>query len=159
MEQIHVPEAHEITGGSPSIVVGDIDTGLDYTHPDLAANVDFANSVSCVSGVRTRIRCMDGQHGHGTHTAGTIAAAANGIGIIGVAPSVKIAGIKAGNDDGYFFPEAGHLLLHVGGIARHRRHQQQLLRRPLLFNCATTPSNTPSGKPSSGPSAGLCSTA
>ena len=40
MDQIHAPEARAINGGSPSIVVGDIDTGLDYTHPDLAANVD-----------------------------------------------------------------------------------------------------------------------
>lgn len=45
-------------------------------------------------------------NGHGTHTAGTIAAAKNGIGIVGVAPNVKIAGIKAGNADGFFYPEA-----------------------------------------------------
>jgi len=107
MYQIHVPEAHEINTGSPSVVVGDIDTGLDYTHPDLAANVDFANSVSCVNGIpNTDPPAWMDDHGHGTHTAGTIAAGANGIGIIGVAPNVKIAGIKAGNGDGYFFPEA-----------------------------------------------------
>jgi subtilisin family serine protease len=107
MVQIHAPEAHAITGGSPSITVGDIDTGLDFTHPDLAANVDFANSVSCLGGVpNTNPAAWMDDNGHGTHTAGTIAAASNGIGIVGVAPNVKIAAIKAGNANGYFFPEA-----------------------------------------------------
>ena len=107
MRQIQAPEAHAITGGSRSVVVGDIDTGLDWTHPDLAPNVDFAKSVSCIGGVPNQdpAAWMD-DNGHGTHTAGTIAAASNGIGIVGVAPNVKIAGIKAGNADGYFFPEA-----------------------------------------------------
>src|SRR6266536_5360193 len=50
MQQIHAPEAHAITGGSPDLVVGDIDTGLDYTHPDLAPNVDFSRRASCISG-------------------------------------------------------------------------------------------------------------
>ena len=39
MRQIHTPQAHAVTGGSPAVVVGDIDTGLDYRHPDLAQNV------------------------------------------------------------------------------------------------------------------------
>ncbi|HEX8034760.1 MAG TPA: hypothetical protein VF510_12975, partial [Ktedonobacterales bacterium] len=51
MAQIHAFEAHAISGGSPSVTVGDIDTGLDFTHPDLAPNVDFANSVSCIGGI------------------------------------------------------------------------------------------------------------
>ncbi|TMD28809.1 MAG: hypothetical protein E6I94_07865 [Chloroflexi bacterium] len=107
MVQIHTPEAHAITGGSASVVVGDIDTGLDYTHPDLAANVSDADSANCLSGapVQGKVAAAD-DNGHGTHTAGTIAAGANGIGIVGVAPNVKIAGIKAGNSDGFFFPEA-----------------------------------------------------
>src|SRR2546428_612107 len=102
MIQIHTPEAHAITGGSPSVLVGDIDTGLDYNHPDLAANVDSANSANCVSGapVPGAVAAND-DNGHGTHTAGTIAAAANGIGIVGVAPNVHIAGIKAGNGGGF----------------------------------------------------------
>ncbi|HEY3409804.1 MAG TPA: S8 family serine peptidase, partial [Propionicimonas sp.] len=107
MAQIHAPEARAISGGSRSIVVGDIDTGLDWSHPDLAPNVDFSRSVSCVGGVPNQDQAawMD-DNGHGTHTAGTIAAAKNGIGIVGGAPNVKIAGIKAGNADGFFFPEA-----------------------------------------------------
>jgi subtilisin family serine protease len=107
MVQISAPQARAVNGGSASIVVGDIDTGLDYTHPDLAPNVDFANSVSCIGGVpNTDPAAWFDDNGHGTHTAGTIAAAKNGIGIVGVAPNVRIAGIKAGNTDGFFFPEA-----------------------------------------------------
>jgi len=136
MLQIHVPEAHEITTGSPSIVVGDIDTGLDYTHPDLAANVDFANSVSCVGGVpdQNPAAWMD-NNGHGTHTAGTIAAAVNGIGIIGVAPNVKIAGIKAGNDDGYFFPEAVICAFMWAGAHHLDVTNNSYFADPWLFNC------------------------
>jgi subtilisin family serine protease len=106
MRQISVPEAHAITEGDPSVIVGDIDTGIDYTHPDLAPNIDFDKSVSCIGGVpdQNPAAWMD-NHFHGTHTAGTIAAAANGIGIIGVAPNVKIAAIKGCTDRGYCWPE------------------------------------------------------
>src|SRR5262249_40740268 len=106
MVQIHTPEAHAISGGSPTVVVGDIDSGLDYTHPDLAANVDDADSANCVGGapVPGKVAAMD-DNGHGTHTAGTIAAASNGIGIVGVAPNVKIAAIKPANATGSSFPK------------------------------------------------------
>jgi subtilisin family serine protease len=106
MRQIHAPEAHAITGGSPSVLVGDIDTGIDFDHPDLAQNIDVANSVNCVSGAPVAGLAAQDDNGHGTHTAGTIAAASNGVGIVGVAPNVTIAGIKSGNADGFFFPEA-----------------------------------------------------
>jgi len=136
MIQIKAFEAHEITLGSPSIVVGDIDTGLDYTHPDLAPNVDFANSVSCVGGIPdTNPAAWMDSNGHGTHTAGTIAAAANGIGIIGVAPNVKIAGIKAGNDDGYFFPEAVICAFMWAGSHDIDVTNNSYFADPWLFNC------------------------
>jgi lantibiotic leader peptide-processing serine protease len=140
MVQIHVPEAYAITGGSPDVVVGDIDTGLDWTHPDLAANVDFGNSASCVSGVPdpNPAAWMD-DNGHGTHTAGTIAADDNGIGIVGVAPDVKIAGIKAGNAAGYFFPEA--VICAFMWAATHDIDvtNNSYFADPWLFNCKTDP--------------------
>jgi len=140
MRQIHTPEAHAITGGSPSVVVGDIDTGLDYTHPDLAANVDDADSVNCVSGVPVpgKVAAMD-DNGHGTHTAGTIAAAANGIGIVGVAPNVKIAGIKAGNADGFFFPEAVVCAFMWAGTHHIAVTNNSYFADPYLFNCKNDP--------------------
>ena len=107
MRQIRTPAAHAITGGSPAVVVGDIDTGIDANHPDLRQNVSSADSANCVSGAPVPgAAAANDDNGHGTHTAGTIAAASNGIGIVGVAPKVKVAGIKAGNSDGFFFPEA-----------------------------------------------------
>ncbi len=140
MVQIHVPEAYEITGGSPDVVVGDIDTGLDYTHPDLAANVDFANSVGCIGGVpdQNPAAWFD-NNGHGTHTAGTIAADDNGIGIVGVAPDVKVAAIKAGNDDGYFFPEAVICAFMWAGSHGIDVTNNSYFADPWLFNCRNDP--------------------
>ena len=46
MTQIHVPEAQAITPGSRSVLVADIDTGLDFEHPDLAPNYDAAASIN-----------------------------------------------------------------------------------------------------------------
>jgi subtilisin family serine protease len=136
MVQMHTPEAHAITGGSSSVLVGDIDTGLDYTHPDLAANVDDAASANCVSGaaVQGKVAAMD-DNGHGTHTAGTIAAAANGIGIVGVAPNVRIAGIKAGNADGFFFPEAVVCAFMWAGSHHVNVTNNSYFADPWLFNC------------------------
>src|SRR5438874_11475482 len=140
MDQIHAPEARAINGGSSSILVGDIDTGLDYTHPDLAANVDDAASANCVSGVPVpgKVAAND-DNGHGTHTAGTIAAALNGIGIVGVAPNVKIAGIKAGNADGFFFPDAVVCAFVWAGTHHVDVTNNSYFADPFLFNCRNDP--------------------
>jgi len=136
MRQIHVPEAHAITGGSPNVVVGDIDTGVDFTHPDLAANIDFTRSVSCIGGVPNQDpAAWNDDNGHGTHTAGIIAARANGIGVVGVAPNVKLAAIKAGDADEFFFPEAvvcAFVWAAEHGIAVTNN---SYFADPWLFNC------------------------
>ena len=136
MNRIHSPEARAITGGSPSVVVGDIDTGLDYTHPDLAPNVDFTNSVSCVGGIPiSNPAAWIDDNGHGTHTAGTIAAARNTIGIVGVAPNVKIAGIKAATANGFFFPEAVVCAFMWAGTHHIQVTNNSYFADPWLFNC------------------------
>ena len=137
MVQIHAPEAHVTNGGSASIVVGDIDTGIDPTHPDLAPNFDAANSAGCLTGAPNSSYIDD--NGHGTHTAGTIAAAKNGIGIVGVAPHVKIAAIKAGTADGFFFPEAVVCAFMWAGMHHINVTNNSYFADPWLFNCKNDP--------------------
>jgi subtilisin family serine protease len=135
MAQIHAFAAHQINGGNPSVVVGDIDTGLDFTHPDLAPNYRPAQSADCTSGAPAPLLPGNDHNGHGTHTAGTIAAAVNGIGITGVAPNVGIAGIKAGNDAGFFFPEAVVCAFMWAGTHGINVTNNSYFADPWLFNC------------------------
>lgn len=140
MRQIHTPEAHAITGGSPDVVVGIIDTGIDYTHPDLTANVDFAKSVSCLGGIPNPDPAVwSTGHWHGTHVAGTVAAAANGIGIVGVAPNVKLAAIQAGNAQGYFFPEAVICSFMWAAEQKIDVTNSSYFVDPWLYNCRNDP--------------------
>ena len=139
MRQINVPQAHAINAGSPAVLVGDIDTGLDFTHPDLAPNYDAAHSADCLSGAPTPLPAGNDLDGHGTHTAGTIAAAANGIGIVGVAPHIRIAGIRAGNADGFFFPEAVVCAFMWAANAGIQVTNNSYFADPYLFNCKNDP--------------------
>jgi len=139
MRQINVPAAHDVTLGSRTVLVADLDTGLDFTHPDLAPAYDAGNSADCSSGTAAPLAVGNDQNGHGTHTAGTIAAAANGIGIVGVAPGVRIAGIKTSNDDGYFFPEmvvCAYMWAATHGVDITNN---SYFADPWLFNCKNDP--------------------
>jgi hypothetical protein len=108
MPLIKAPQAHRVTDGSRRVVVGVLDSGVESTHPDLAANMDTADAVSCVDAGRPDTSPGAAEpttSGHGTHVAGTIAAARNGIGVVGVAPNVRLASVKVVNDDGFIYPE------------------------------------------------------
>jgi subtilisin family serine protease len=139
MRQIKTPQAHAITGGSRAVLVGDIDTGIDFNHPDLKPNIDVANSVNCLSGAPVPGLAAQDVDGHGTHTAGTIAAASNGFGIVGVAPNVRIAGIKAGNDAGFFFPEAVVCAFYWAATHGVDVTNNSYFADPYLFNCRNDP--------------------
>src|SRR5205085_745979 len=139
MRQIHTPEAHAITGGSPAVLVGDIDTGIDFNHPDLKQNIDVADSVNCTSGAPVPGLAAQDDNGHGTHTAGTIAAASNGFGIVGVAPNVHIAAIKAGDAAGFFFPQAVICSFYWAATHHVDVTNNSYFADPFLFNCHNDP--------------------
>lgn len=108
MRMVKADQAHRLTDGNRDITVGVLDSGIEADHPDLAANVDPSQSVSCVDrGVPNTAPSAWGRTSsdHGTHVAGTIAAARNGVGIVGVAPNVRLAAVKVVDDDGYIYPE------------------------------------------------------
>lgn len=108
---IDAMDAWDITTGSASVVVGVIDTGIRYTHQDLAANMwvnpgeisgngidDDANGyiddVYGINSITGSGNPMD-DNNHGTHCAGTIGAVANGGGPhVGVAWNVRLMGLK-----------------------------------------------------------------
>jgi lantibiotic leader peptide-processing serine protease len=140
MAQIHAFQAHEVTSGQQRVLVGDIDTGIDYTHPDLRRNVDFANSASCIGGTANPAPSawLD-DNGHGTHTAGTIAAAGGEGGLTGVAPRARIAAIKAGDANGFFFPEAVVCAFMWAGTHQMDVTNNSYFADPWLYNCLDDP--------------------
>ena len=114
MEAVNARGAHEVTTGRPEVRVGVIDTGIDKTHPDLAPRLDaglsqsfVVSDIADIDGECEHDSCVDpvgeDDGGHGTHVAGTIAAAANDLGVTGVAPDVTLVDLRAGQDGGLFF--------------------------------------------------------
>ena len=81
-----------------------VDTGIDGTHPDL----NVAGGYNCSTSDRTAWRDVDA---HGTHVAGTVGALDNGLGVVGVAPGVRLWAVKILNDEGW-----GQLSWYVCGL-------------------------------------------
>ncbi|MFE2752851.1 S8 family serine peptidase [Actinosynnema sp. NPDC059335] len=107
MDLIRAAEAHAVSTGSRDVVVGVLDSGIDPTHPDLVGALDPALSAGCTTGVAdpSPAAWSPTTSGHGTHVAGTIAAADDGRGTTGVAPGVRIASVKVVDDAGFIYPE------------------------------------------------------
>ena len=118
--KIGAPQAWSRTKGSRNVIVAVIDTGIDYNHPDLAANMwrnpNYAKTeatgvdADAASGISGDLVGWDFVHndnlpyddmGHGTHVSGTIGAVGNnGVGVSGVNQSVSLMAVKFLGADG-----------------------------------------------------------
>jgi subtilisin family serine protease len=139
--------------GRRSVLVGVIDTGVDGTHPDVAPNFDRADSHNFVTdnpvidGPCEVETCVDpadtDDNGHGTHLASTIAAPINGLGIAGVAPRVRVANLRAGQDSGYFFLQPTLEAITYAGDIGVDVVNMSFYTDPWLFNCVHNPADSP----------------
>lgn len=75
-----------------NVTVAVLDTGIDYDHVDLESAVVWG--VDVVGPTEYGLDAADDVDGHGTHVAGTIAARENGLGVVGVAPTVELYSIQ-----------------------------------------------------------------
>ncbi len=91
--QVQAASAHQYSKGAGQTICV-IDTGVDKTHNDLAANIIGGRNY-VVSKGRVNLSDWNDDNGHGSHVAGTIAALDNEIGVIGVAPEASIYAVKA----------------------------------------------------------------
>lgn len=117
IKRINIENAWKLSTGA-GVVIAVIDTGVDYTHPDIDANMWINNAELIGStgvdddgnGYKDDIKGMDfynkdiypiDDHGHGSHVAGIIAAEGNNsTGIIGVAYKAKIMPVKLFSSQG-----------------------------------------------------------
>jgi subtilisin family serine protease len=138
--------AHRRATGK-GVTVAIIDTGVDASHPDIAPN--FSNDLSInftvdrpdIDGPCDTPTCVDpanvDEGGHGTHVAGIVAGARNGIGITGVAPDATIVNVRAGQDSGYFFVwETVKALVYAGDKGLDVANMS-FYTDPWLYNCAS----------------------
>ncbi|MEV5127280.1 S8 family serine peptidase [Streptomyces decoyicus] len=105
---IKADKAAKVNPGNKKVTVAVIDTGVDDTHPDLKPNFSAKQSANCVGGVADTSKGAwrpwnPDEDYHGTHVAGTIAAARNGAGVAGVAPGVKISALKVSEPETSLF--------------------------------------------------------
>jgi len=95
---IKAPAAWNTGNQGQGVLVADLDGGFELAHPDLVGNIQ--GSISFVPGEQAQFSGPATSSSHGTHTAGTIAAVDNSIGVIGIAPKAKLLLVKVLGDGG-----------------------------------------------------------
>ncbi|HVE26248.1 MAG TPA: S8 family serine peptidase [Sporichthya sp.] len=155
---INAAEAHKTERGDRRVMVGILDTGVDGTHPDIAPNfnaklsrnftTDMPNDSAGIEldGPCEAAGCKDpsnaDDNGHGTHVAGTIAAALNGFGLSGVAPDVQIVNVRGAQDSGLFFLQPTvNAITYAADIGIDVLNMSFYVD-PYAANCAANPADT-----------------
>lgn len=136
------------TATGAGVTVGIIDSGVDFTHPDIAPNLDVerscsfifddtptANPAEIANGDCSNKTAVQDLSGHGTHTASTVAAPINGIGIAGVAPEATIVALKACTEEGYCFADSVAAALRYAGDNAIDIVNLSLFADPYLYYC------------------------
>jgi len=85
------------TSGGKPVRVAVVDTGIKLDHVDLAANIAPGLGTNCIKPGQA----PNDDHGHGTHVAGTIAAAFNGQGVVGMATNAQLIPVKVLDSTGF----------------------------------------------------------
>jgi subtilisin family serine protease len=141
---IRADKAAKVTPGSRDVTVAVIDSGVDDTHPDLAVNFSAKQSANCVGGVADTAEgawrpYTKGDY-HGTHVAGTIAAARNGVGVAGVAPGVMVSSIKVSEPEtSLYFGEAVVCAFMFAADHGIEVTNNSYYIDPWMFNCKEDP--------------------
>nr|BFE56168.1 S8 family serine peptidase [Dactylosporangium thailandense] len=149
-------KARKVNAGDKRVTVGILDTGVDASNPDIAPNFNwalsknFAKDMPDIDGPCEVASCLDpvgtDDGGHGTHVAGTIGAAANGIGVSGVAPNVSLVELKGGQDSGYFFLEpVVNALVHAANNGIDVVNMSFYVD-PWAYNCVANPADSPAAQ-------------
>ena len=145
-------QARAVNAGDRRVLVGILDSGIDASHPDLAGQLEtslsrnFVTDIPSVDGPCEVASCMDpataDDSGHGTHVAGTVAAAANGLGVSGVAPGVRLVNIRGGQDSGYVFLAPVTNALTYGADIGVDVINMSFYVDPWLYNCTANPADS-----------------
>lgn len=93
-DAVNAPEAWNAGQRGAGVVVAVLDEGFDLDHPDLATQIKDSISFVPLPGESTASYVLNDPFSHGSHTSGTIAAADNGFGTIGVAPDAQLVLVK-----------------------------------------------------------------
>ncbi len=95
IDKIKLPEAWDITTGSPAVYVAVIDTGIDGDHPEFVGRVNSTRSRDFTSGTMVTVGTATDDNGHGTAVAGVIGAYGNdNDGICGTCWNVRLVSLK-----------------------------------------------------------------